>query len=122
MRYINKIPLALLSLVYLMIGVISFTFLNFIDVLSNNVANIMIYILFFMLIFINNLKLAKASKKKGYITGITNASIIAILLLILKLIFKVKFTWFNLIYALLIYIISIVGGIVGANMKKSSNF
>ena len=50
MKYINKIPFVLQSLLYLMIGVLIFTFLNFVDIFSNNVANAMIYVLFFVLI------------------------------------------------------------------------
>ena len=122
MKYINKIPFVLQSLLYLMIGVLIFTFLNFVDIFSNNVANTMIYVLFFILIFFNNLKMSKKSKKKGLIVGATNATILVAILLVLKFIFKVEFTWSNLIYALFIYLTSIVGGIIGANTKKSSNF
>ena len=122
MKYINKIPFVLQSLLYLMIGVLIFTFLNFVDIFSNNVANTMIYVLFFILIFFNNSKMSKKSKKKGLIVGATNATILVAILLVLKFIFKVEFTWSNLIYALFIYLTSIVGGIIGANTKKSSNF
>ena len=122
MKIINKIPFTLQSLIYLILGVMLFTFLNFVDVFSNNIANTMIYVLFFILIFFNNLKMAKKSKKKGLLVGVTNASILVAILLALKIILKVKFTWPNLLYALFIYLTSIVGGIIGANTKKSSNF
>lgn len=122
MKYINKIPLALICMFSLLIGVTFFTFLNFFDILSNRITDIMIYILFFSLIFLYNFKIVKKSKKKGLIIGIVNSSIIMTILTLLKIIFKISFKWLNLLYGLSIFFTSIVGGIIGANTKKSSNF
>lgn len=121
MKFIKKIPFVLLSLLVFIIGILALTLLNFVDVFSNNITNVLIYILFFALLFLNNWNYAKKSKKKGFVIGSLGGLSVTLVLLILKLIYHIEFAWSNLIYLLFIFGTSITGGIIGANMKKNSN-
>ena len=76
MKYIEKIPYVLRSVLIFALGVILLTLFNFIDFFGNTLTNILIYILFFILLTLNCIKLAKKSKNKGLIVGIKVSSLV----------------------------------------------
>lgn len=121
MKYIEKIPYVLRSVLIFALGVILLTLFNFIDFFGNTLTNILIYILFFILLTLNCIKLAKKSKNKGLIVGIKVSSLVLGIWIIFKLILKISFNSFSFAFIILTLLTSIIGGIMGANMKKSSN-
>lgn len=121
MKYIEKIPYVLRSVLIFALGVILLTLFNFIDFFDNTLTNILIYILFFILLTLNCIKLAKKSKNKGLIVGIKVSSLVLGIWITFKLILKINFNSFSFVFIILTILTSIIGGIMGANMKKSSN-
>ena len=90
MKYIEKIPYVLRSVLIFALGVILLTLFNFIDFFGNTLTNILIYILFFILLTLNCIKLAKKSKNKGLIVGIKASSLVLGIWIIFKLILKIN--------------------------------
>jgi len=121
MKKIKKFNFSYLSLGILLLVILIISLLNFIDVFSSNVSNVLIYIMFYITLIFNSFKFALKSKSKGIITGIKISSIITVIIIFLRLILKFKFSWWTFIYILLIYLFSIVSAIYGANKKTSKN-
>ncbi len=120
MKKIKKLNFTYLSIIILLGSIFFISFFNFVDFIGEKTSNILIYTIFFILIILNNLKISLKSKNKGITTGIKIASIISISIILLKLIFKIEFNLYTLIYIILIYSFSIIPSIYGAS-KKSSN-
>ena len=120
MKKIKNFNFLYLSLSVLVLLIILFCLFNFIDFFSSNLTNVLIYFTSSIILALNSYKFAIKSKNKGIIVGIKIASILAIFIIILKLILKIKFTWWTLIIISAIYLITIFSSIYGAN-KKSSN-
>lgn len=116
----KKINFHLLSIGILVISIFMISLLNFFDVFSVKFSNILIYIIFFILLSLNSFKIALKSKNKGIISGLKVSSLISLLIIVLKFIFKIKFTFNTLIYITLIYLFSTISSIYASN-KKSSN-
>ena len=109
-----------LSIGILLISILLISLLNYIDLFSSKLSNILIYVIFFSLLSLNSYKIALKSKNKGIIIGAKIASLITFLIIIIKLILKIKFNLASLIYIFLIYLFSIIPAIYGVN-KKGSN-
>lgn len=120
MKKIKSFNFSYLSISILLISILIISLLNYIDVLSVKFSNIFIYVIFFVLLVLNSFKIALKSKSKGIITGLKISFSITGLFAILKIISKLRFTWFSLLYFLLIFLFSIIASIYGSN-KKSSN-
>ena len=120
MKKIEKFNFSYLSLIILLLLIIIISFFNFIDFFGETLSNVLIYIVFFVLLILNSFKIALKSKDKGIITGLKISSLITIIIIAFKLIFNSNFTLWSFIYILLIWIISSITSIYGAN-KKSSN-
>ena len=103
MKYIEKIPYVLRSVLIFALGVILLTLFNFIDFFGNTLTNILIYILFFILLTLNCIKLAKKSKNKGLIVGIKVSSLVLGIWIIFKLILKINFNSFMVAGRLFVY-------------------
>ena len=108
------------SIIILLGSILLISLLNFTDILGLQLSNALIYIIFFILLILNSFKISLKSNNKGIITGLKIASIVTLLIIILKLILGLKFSLISLIYIVLIYISSIISSIYGKN-KKSSN-
>ena len=120
MKKLKEFNFSYLSIGILSCSVLIITLLNFLDILSVKVSNILIFIIFFILLILNSFKIALKSKDKGIITGTKIASIITIIIVTLKLLFKIKFNFYTAIYILLIYLLSIIPSIYASN-KKGAN-
>ncbi len=110
-----------LSLGILILSTIFISLFNFINLFSDKLSNALIYIIFFILLILNNYKIALKSKDKGIISGIKIATIVTIIIIIFRLILGFKFSLSTIIYLVLIYIFSCIPAIYGANKKSSSS-
>ncbi len=69
-------------------------------------------------IFISSIILGKNSKQKAYLEGIKFVSIFIIITIILKILLKSTFNYKTFIIYLCLIISSILGGMIGINIKK----
>ena len=119
MQRLKKLNFFYKSIIIYFLFLILITLLNYFDVFKTNFSNILIYISFFILIILNSFKISLKSKDKGIITGLKIGGILSFLIIILKLIFKIKFNLFSYIYIILIFLFSIFASIYGANKKNN---
>ncbi len=119
MEYIKKV---LKSLAYVAIPIIAIIFiltiLNYFGIMPYKILNIFKYILVFISTFIGSIYYGLQNKKKGIQEGIKFGLIIIIILLLFNyLVFLNKFNIKALIYYILILIVSILGSVIGVNIK-----
>ena len=101
----NMIKKYLISYAYtlgiIIVGTFIITLLNYFNLLSSNIANILILIIVIASIFIGSFLLGKKSNKKGYLEGIKYSAIFILLLVIINLLFVKVFEIKSLIYFLI---------------------
>lgn len=112
MNYLKSLIYSFSSL--LLINLI-ITLLNYINIININIVNIFSYITPFISFFIGGLFLGSKSNQKGWLEGI-KLGIIEILFI---LIINILFNKYNFILYFIILISSILGSILGINMKVS---
>ena len=96
-----------------------FSILYYFDIISNSFMKYLKFIILIISLFIGSYKIGKESNKLGYQKGLIFGSIIILLFIIISLItnnFKIS----NIIYYLLILIISTIGSMIGV-LKKNKN-
>lgn len=114
-KYATKVLTWITSLVFyiLLLMVLNYTgILKFKMIIKFN------FIIIAAITFIFGIFNGKKCPKKGYIEGLKQGGLIVLILTILNIIFIRKFSLNILIYYLIIIISSIIGCIIGINLKK----
>ena len=112
MKYLKNISKSLLYfIVPILILTLFITILNYFGIVSYKVINILNYIILFISILISRFKYKDNSKKK-IIESIKYGLIISIILILFNLIIKTSFNIKSLITYIIIFAISIFGGII----------
>ena len=101
-------------------GTFLITVLNYFNIFTSNLTNIIKLIIVIVSMFIGAFLLGKKSLKKGYIEGIKYSIIFIVLLVIINLLFVKEFNVKLIIYFLIIIISSTFGSMLGI-MNKSQN-
>lgn len=94
--------------------------LNYFDLLNNGVYKIILIISSAICVFSGSYILGKKGEDKGYLEGIKFGIIMIIIFYIVSVLsFDYKISLSNLIYYLVIFMISLVGAIFGINKKTN---
>lgn len=111
----------------LLYSLISFFFLTFILTLFNYVGfikfkavSIIEIIILFLSIFIGSFIMGKSSNKKGWLEGIKFALIIIAIIFLFNFLGFDSFKVQNLLYYVIIMSSSILGSMIGINLKRDS--
>lgn len=115
----------LLPIIYsvsiILVGGLISTVLYYFDITSTKVNTIFLYATAILSMFVGSLKLAKELNHKGFITGLLYFLFWFIIMLFLSLvIFKASFTLKSLIYYVVILLFSMLGGVLGKNLKEET--
>lgn len=103
----------------ILIGIFLFTVLNYFNIISDNVLNILNMIFIIGTFIFSGFYLSKRSKGRGILEGLKIGSIISIFFLLVTLLaFDNPFKWQNLIYYLILIISSMTGGIIAKQGKE----
>lgn len=114
--YLKDLMYTLLSI---LIGMFVFTILNYFNIISDNILNVIKLIFIIGNFIFSGFYLARRSKKRGIIVGLKIGSIISLFMLLITLLgLNSIFKWQNLIYYLILVISSMIGGILGKQTKK----
>lgn len=121
MLYLKKLGKSLgVSIIILLALTFIITLLNYINLVSIKIVNIFSYITPFISFFIGGLLLGKTSINKGWLEGIKFGVIIIILSFIFNyLAFNQGFNISNIILYTITIISSIIGSMIGINLKNS---
>ena len=111
------------SLLYTIVSILIFTIiittLNYFNLISGKLLNILQILSMIISVIIGGYYLGKTSSSKGYIQGLKIGLIILTILIPLNLfIFKTPFKISIIIFYIIILISSILGSILGINKKK----
>jgi len=103
----------------ILIGTFLFTLLNYFNIISDNLLNIINLILIIGTFIFSGFYISKRSKGRGILEGLKIGSIISIFLLLVTLLaLNTPFDWKNLIYYLILIISSMTGGIIAKQGKE----
>lgn len=103
----------------ILIGLFIFTFLNYFNIISDKVMNILKIILPVIALGFGGFYLSRNSSKRGIIEGIKMGLLISIFILLISLLgFNDKFELKNLIYYLILVVSSMSGGIIAKQKKE----
>lgn len=115
----NKI---LTYLKVLVVPIISFLIIPLIISIFNlfglQINKIVLVIISTLLMLVSGFLIGRKSLRKGFVSGAILAFIFIMFLIILGLVFKVKFNLARVIYYLIILLSTMLGSIVGINKKK----
>ena len=112
----------LISLLILLVLTLIITIFNYIGLVGLSVVNIFSYITPFIALFIGGLLMGKGSVSKGWLEGIKYGIICIIIFIVFNyLAFDSFFNLSNIILYLITLIASILGGMIGINLKNSEN-
>ena len=103
------------------LGLIPISILYYYNVIDDNITNILLWIIFGIAIFIGSYKISTNMKYKGIINGLIYFVILMLLISIASIFIKVRFNYKIMIYYLVLAIFSIMGGIIGKNLKTDDN-
>lgn len=116
----NSLKSLLTSFLAIIILTFVITIFNYINVFSLKVVNIFSYIIPFISFLIGGILLGIKSINKGWLEGIKLGSICILILFIFNfLVFNQGYTVNNLIYYLIVFTSSILGSMIGINIKKA---
>lgn len=108
----------LYSLGFLVLSTFLATFLNYIGALSSSILKIILIVIPIVAFFLNGLLIGKDISEKGWLNGLKSGSILLILLILLALIFNVKFRIIMVFYYLFLLVVSSGGSIISINKIK----
>lgn len=112
----------LYTLGIIIIGTLLSSVLYYFNITSDKLNSILLYLISIIGIFTGCLFFSKEMKYKGIINGIIYFMFWFIVMAILSLlIFKVNFKISSLIYYIVILIFSMLGGIIGKNLKEEND-
>lgn len=100
-------------------GTFLITVLNYFNIFTSNLTNIIKLIIVIVSMFIGAFLLGKKSLKKGYFEGIKYGTLFTILLIIINLLFIKDFKLTSIVYFLIIIISSTFGSMLGINKKRN---
>lgn len=105
-------------IIFLIIILVSST-LSYFNIINNTTNNILKIMSIIISNFISGIYIGLKSQNKGYIEGIKVGGITILILGILSfLFFNSKLNVLNIIYYLTIFILTIIGSIIGINKRK----
>ena len=121
MLYLKKLGKSLgISIIILLVLTFIITLLNYINLINIKIVNIFSYITPFISFFIGGLLLGKTSNNKGWLEGIKFGLVIIFLSFIFNyLAFDQGFNISNIILYTITILSSIIGSMVGINLKNS---
>lgn len=112
----------LYTLGIIIIGSLISSTLYYFNITSSKINSILLYLISIASIFTGSILFSKEMKYKGIISGIIYFMACFIIMGILSLlIFKANFKLTSLIYYLVILIFSMLGGVIGKNLKKEND-
>ena len=100
-------------------GTFLITVLNYFNIFTSNLTNIIKLIIVIVSMFIGAFLLGKRSLKKGYIEGIKYSIVFIVLLVIINLLFVKEFNVKSINYFLIIIISSTFGSMLEINKKRN---
>ena len=109
------------SFLIILIGCLISSILYYFNITTDKINSILIYLNGIIAIFIGSFKLGKELKYKGIITGGLYFFILLIFFVITSLlIFKANYSINNIIFYLILFIFSLLGGIIGKNYQTKT--
>lgn len=112
----------LYTLMIILIGSFLSSVLYYFNITSDKIDNILLYLISIVGIFTGSIFFSKEIKYKGIINGLIYFVVwFTIMLLSSLIIFKTTFKINSLIYYSIILIFSILGGIIGKNLKEEND-
>lgn len=118
MKYLKTL---LFEFILLIITTLIITILYYFNIISSNTNSIFKIIIFLITFLSSGIYIGKKSNKKYYLEGIKLSLINIVLFLLLSLLFRYDFNFKQLLYYLLIILITTLGSIIGGNTKKNKN-
>lgn len=112
----NIIP----AVLFLLISTIILSFFSYFNILNGNIINILQLLISFISIMIGSYKQGISSVKYGYFEGMKVGGCFVLIFILINLLFIRLFNIKNLIYYLLILILSSFGGMIGISRKKNN--
>ena len=123
MLFLKRIGKSLgISLILLLGLTLLVTIFNYIGLIGTKIVNAFSYITPFISLFIGGVILGKESINKGWLEGIKYGIICTIIFMIFNyLAFDSLFNLSNIILYIITLIASILGGMIGINLKKNGD-
>ncbi len=113
---------ALYTLGIIVIGTLVSSALYYFNITSSKINSILLYLISIAGIFTGSILFSKEIKYKGIISGIIYFMACFIVMGILSLlVFKSSFKLSGLIYYIVILIFSMLGGVIGKNLKEEND-
>lgn len=113
---------ALYTLGIIVIGTLVSSALYYFNITSSKINSILLYLISIAGIFTGSILFSKEIKYKGIISGIIYFMACFIVMGILSLlVFKASFKLSSLIYYTVILIFSMLGGVIGKNLKEEND-
>ena len=117
----NKILVFLRSLIVPLIAFLLIPLLiSIFNLFGVNLNRIVLIIISSVIMLISGFFIGKKSLKKGFVGGGILGLVFVVLLIILGLFFKLKFSLGRFIYYIILILSSMLGSIIGINKKKSN--
>ena len=117
MKYIKCLGINIILFLILNLVI---TIISYFDLLNLKGVNIIKSIILVITFLISGIYIGKISKSKAYLEGIKISLLFILISLLSILLFKLDFSYKTLLNYLLIIIISILGSIIGINIKKKT--
>lgn len=116
MKYLKSFLITLaISLIIMIIS----SSLCYLDIINNTFNSILIIIGILLASFVGGVYIGTGCQNKGYLEGIKVGGILIIFLILLSYLgFNNSFTIIKALYYLVLFILSVIGSIVGINLKK----
>ena len=105
--------------IWLLVGTLVLTLINYFDILGNNVVSIMKFIIPLLIMFANSYRLGNMSDKLGYLEGLKFGGIVIFIFVIMVIILD-KFSLRSILYYGILLLTSVMGSMIGINRKKAS--
>ena len=115
MKYIKTIIFEIILIISMLI--IS-TILYYFDITSNNINNVINIVIFILIFILTGIYIGKKSNKKFYLEGIKISGINILIFILFTLIFRLGFGFKNILYYLIIILLTSFGSILGSLLKK----
>ena len=121
MLFLKRIGKSLgISLIILLSLTLLITILNYIGLIGTKIVNVFSYITPFISLFIGGIIIGKESLNKGWLEGIKYGIICIIIFFIFNfLAFDTGFNISNIILYIITLVGSILGGMIGINLRKN---
>lgn len=119
MKYLKTFGLILLIMI---IMTLTSSTLSYFDIINNTTNNIIKLLSILLSSFIGGIYIGNKSLEKGYLEGIKIGGPLSLIMLITSIfLFKNNINIWKIIYYILIFIITIIGSIIGINKKEKHN-